>query len=136
GAWEVATWLFLLFSAEIKGVGGRREALLALFCRDQGRGWSPRGSSCSFLLRSGAGEGATRLVLLFSAEIEGAGGRHVAVRDLFCRALVHGRSPRCSSCSFLPRSRAWVVATSLFLLFSAEIGGVGGRHEALLSLFC
>src|SRR5690606_23729186 len=97
---------------------------------------SPRGPSHSFLLRSGAREVAARLFLLFSAEIKGAGGRRGALLALFCRDQGRGRSPRASSCSFLPRSRAREVAARLFLLFSAEIQGAGGSRVALLALFC
>src|SRR5690606_16364403 len=105
-----------------------RLVYFAYLQQNQGRGRSPRGSSHSFLLRSRARVVAARLFLLFSAEIKGAGGRHVALLALFCRDRGRGRSPRGSSCSFLPRSGPWEVATRLFLLFSAEIKGAGGRR--------
>ena len=111
-------------------------SILHIYSRIKGVRGSPRGSSCSFLLRSGAREVAAEALLALFCRDQGRGGRRGALLALFCRDRGRGRSPRGSSCSFLLRSRAREVAARLFLLFSAEIGGVGGRHVALLALFC
>ncbi len=134
-AWESTARLFSSFSAEIKGVGGHRAAILRLFHSDQRRGRTPRGSSPDFPLRSRAWESTARLFSRFPAEIKGVGERCEALLQLFYSDQRRGRTLRSPSPAFPLRSRAWEGTAHLFSSFSAVINGEGGHRAALLQLF-
>ena len=124
---EGAARLFSILSNEIKGAGGRSEALLNSFQRDQGRGRTPRRSSHFFITRSRAREDTAALFSILSNEIKGAGGHRGALLNSFQRDQGRGRTPRRSSQFFPTRSRAREDTAALFSLLYNEIKGAGGR---------